>query len=221
MLVLVVGVVSVATGRANARNPRFLVLSAAAIALAAVNPVYYFFRVGRAVPLMGNSHGSVPNVDELTAVLRDPNIGLVTHAPFLVLALVFALAVLMIRTPRRLASGDAVSAFVGGVGLLFAFSQAINVNSGGTPGPSRYALWFVPLGLPLLRLLEGAPASPTGTATGDGLFGGLRGMEPLGFSSESARELQQPNSRCLLALGTPSVARSSPPRGVHRARAWG
>ncbi len=35
------------------------------------------------------------------------------------------------------------------VPLLFAFAQTMNVNHGGTPGMSRYALWFIPLAAPL------------------------------------------------------------------------
>ena len=37
-----------------------------------------------------------------------------------------------------------------GAAFLFAFTQTVNVNSGGTPGPSRYGLWLLPLALPWL-----------------------------------------------------------------------
>jgi hypothetical protein len=37
-----------------------------------------------------------------------------------------------------------------GVPLLFAFAQTMNINHGGTPGMSRYALWMIPLAAPLV-----------------------------------------------------------------------
>ena len=38
-----------------------------------------------------------------------------------------------------------------GLGFLFVFAQTTNVNSGGTVHMSRYALWLLPLSLPLLE----------------------------------------------------------------------
>lgn len=40
--------------------------------------------------------------------------------------------------------------------LLFAFAQTMNVNHGGTPGMSRYALWLLPLAAPLVDAAYGA-----------------------------------------------------------------
>jgi hypothetical protein len=151
---------SLATRRVDARDRQFTALCAAGVGLAAVNPVYYFFRVGRAVPLLGYSHGGWPNIDELTAVVRDPNIGLLAHAPVLVFVLAGVLGVLVVKAPASLRRVDAACALSAAVALLFAFSQATNVNNGGTAGPSRYAVWFIPLGLPLLRLFDAVHAGP-------------------------------------------------------------
>jgi hypothetical protein len=46
---------------------------------------------------------------------------------------------------------------LGAAALLFAFAQAININHGGTPGMSRYAVWLIPLAvavLPKRRTIE-------------------------------------------------------------------
>ena len=49
------------------------------------------------------------------------------------------------------------------VGLL-TFAQTPNVNHGGTPGPSRYGLWLMPLAIPALRAMTSGSGSPRGRA---------------------------------------------------------
>ena len=56
----------------------------------------------------------------------------------------------MKRSPFTLRRRDIAAAALATAALLVTFAQTLNVNSGGTPGPSRYAIWLVPLALPLL-----------------------------------------------------------------------
>jgi len=74
--------------------------------------------------------------------LADPNLGLLPHAPILVAAAVVGLW----QESRRTVATIAVAS----MGLLVVFAAAGNVNHGGTPGMSRYALWLLALSTPLL-----------------------------------------------------------------------
>lgn len=160
--------VLVLTRNASLRDRRFIVLCLAGVLLAAMHPVYYgLLRGGPPFPLAMSAHGRVPNIDELTAVVRDTNIGLVANAPPLVLGLLVAGGVLLVRSPRLLLGVDTGLALCAATIFLASFAQTINVNSGGTPGMSRYALWLIPLFLPFLRRFDRAlrPATLRRTAT--------------------------------------------------------
>ena len=76
----------------------------------------------------------------------------------------FAVICVVIVTAWRRAGPSRRLAFVLGAQafFLFAFAQAPNANSGGTPGMSRYALWLLPLAVLLLDR-DGARKA-TGTA---------------------------------------------------------
>jgi hypothetical protein len=127
------------------RRPRgpvpFLALGAAAL-IAALPSLYYAWHLGTWSPLAGTIERGVPSVRALLTVLVDPNLGLVPYAPVLV-----ALAVLGIAAqPRRTLML---------VGLLFlallvVVSRPVNVNHGGSPGMSRYALWLLACMMPLV-----------------------------------------------------------------------
>ncbi len=124
--------------------------------LAALNPVYYQLRVGRPLPLLAATHGGWPTLSELTAVATDLNLGLVPAAPLFVLALLSGVWLLLRRAPRRLLAADVVLAGVTAVAFLLIFAQVTNINHGGTPGMSRYALWLVPLTIPVFKHLATA-----------------------------------------------------------------
>lgn len=114
----------------------------AALAIAAVAPVYYHWHLGVWSPLSTTLGWTVPSVRALLTPLFDPNLGLIVYAPVLaLLACVGATA----HTRRSLLFFAATTA-----GLLVVFAESGNVNHGGTPGVSRYALWLLAIASPLI-----------------------------------------------------------------------
>jgi len=129
---------------------RALAGTAVGAVVAAIHPLYYWVRLGVPTPLVTAARQSWPTGTELSAVAIDPNIGLLGNYPQWLAAVGLAALFLMRRSPFTLLRRDIVGAFLATTGLLVMFAQTLNVNSGGTPGPSRYAIWLVPLALPLL-----------------------------------------------------------------------
>jgi hypothetical protein len=91
-----------------------------------------------------------PGARELLTTSFDPNVGIFTLNPFLTGAIVIALFIALTRAPRRLFT--LAHGYVLFVAALFVVSSAMitNVNSGRTPGPSRYGLWLLPIAIPVL-----------------------------------------------------------------------
>lgn len=168
------GAAMVALGAASAQNialaPALAIAAAAALgrravradwrfwcglacggALAAFSPAYYWIRLGTWSPLAGTAVGRMPSLTQLTAPLLDLNLGLLMAFPWLGIAVVMGAWVLVRTAPRRLLAPDIVASVACAVAFLLAASQAPNVNSGGTPGISRYGIWFLPLAIPILR----------------------------------------------------------------------
>ena len=82
-------------------------------------------------PILGLSTGRALvtrlSLARFMVFIDDPNFGLVAWCPFLVITtLVVALL------------------------FMYSFAQTPNLNSGGTFGMARYALWFIPLAIPVL-----------------------------------------------------------------------
>jgi len=101
----------------------------------------------------------VPTLPELRFPLFDLNFGLVPGAPVFAIALVVTF-VLLVRRPRQLASWDLAVALAAVPVFLYAFSQSPSLAAGGTPSMTRYALWLMPLAIPLLarvREIDGVP----------------------------------------------------------------
>ncbi|MGE5358373.1 MAG: hypothetical protein ACM3NQ_05095, partial [Bacteroidales bacterium] len=147
--------------RPVSREPRFWLGAAAGVLLALLHPLYYEWRWRVPTPqVFQGSHARVPSLQELAAVIWDPNIGLVAHAPFFGAAVLIAAITLILRTRRRRLStedgstrgsgADVWLALTAAAIFLGSFSQTTNFNNGGTCGMSRYALWLIPLGLPFL-----------------------------------------------------------------------
>jgi hypothetical protein len=94
----------------------------------------------------------------LLAVIVDPSIGLVGNFPVFLAVVVAAGGVLARCTPRDhrppMTSALAVATLAGAV-FLFAFARTTNVHHGGTPSLSRYAIWLIPLAIPLLEHANG------------------------------------------------------------------
>jgi len=119
----------------------FVSLAAAAL-LAALPAAYYTWHLGTWSPLAGTIESEVPTVRALLTALIDPNLGLVPYAPVPV-----ALAVLGIAgQPRRTLMLVGLLFLV----LLVVVSRPVNLNHGGSPGMSRYALWLMACTTPLV-----------------------------------------------------------------------
>ena len=133
----------------------------AATAMTVANPIYYAVRVGGALPLVTDgTSGALPNIDEIGVVLWDLNIGLIWAFP-LIAPVVVAIVVWVLRhDPRRLAQADMLLAAGAAVVFLLSFAQTRNYNHGATPSVSRYALWLIPLTIPLLRAIGGRGTPP-------------------------------------------------------------
>jgi hypothetical protein len=146
----VVVAVIVAAVRAVIRPPRKrgeFVWLGAAVLCAALHPVYYLWHLGRLTPLVAESEWRLPTLRAALSPVVDLNLGLLWCAP------VAAVVILWSLTLKRDIVWRAILVFFA-VAFLMSFAQAPNVNHGGTPSLSRYALWLIPL--PLL-VLDPAP----------------------------------------------------------------
>jgi hypothetical protein len=132
------------------RDPQVWGGAAAGIALALLHPLYYALRLGIWSPLRPAVVPHWPGMAELTAVLWDPNLGILVFTPVFTLTIAVGFVALVITTRARLASPELWFAALLGVFFLFSFAQTGNANSGATFNPSRYGLWLLPLTLPLL-----------------------------------------------------------------------
>jgi len=118
--------------------------------LLSLGPAYYLWRVGHPSPLSWTILRHWPGLAELSAVLVDPNLGLLFGWPSLFLAVVVAAIGVASRKTLE-AHGDTVILLAGTAAvILVAVTQPGNLNHGATRGVSRYALWLVPLAVPLL-----------------------------------------------------------------------
>lgn len=153
-LALVFPIVCLVAWRSSGRtlsDPRLLAGVLCGVALAALPLAYYEWHLGVSSPLLAATSRHVPGLAELTPVLLDANIGLLPNFPPLAGVVLPAVLLLAARAPGRLVSLEIAGAAVAGLLLLAAFAQSTNLNHGATPGMSRYALWLIPLAIPLLR----------------------------------------------------------------------
>ena len=150
-IVLLVPVAALTAFVGGARDRRLFAGLFAGLALTAINPVYYYLRMKTPLALAHASTGRLPTFEEAGAVLFDLNLGLVWAFPVLVMMTVFAVAAGTVTTPRWWQRPSIWFSLAGATVLLSVVSQAPNVNHGGTPGVSRYALWFIPLAIPWLQ----------------------------------------------------------------------
>jgi hypothetical protein len=118
--------------------------------LALLHPVYSFVTHGTVSLLARSTRQTLPRFIEWSAVVVDPNIGILPNYPALALAALLALLVVLAQKPRDLLSSDVLAAVTACGAFLFSFAQTPNFHNGATPCLSRYALWLVPLSIPLL-----------------------------------------------------------------------
>ena len=138
------------TARSWLRDRRYWAGLLCGFLVAAAHPLYYLRAQGVLTPLGDSAERSV-GMSAWWAVLLDPNIGLAAHAPAFV-ALVLLCAVITLRRCVSRRDGLIDLAWSAALAVLFlvAFTRVGNINHGGTPGLSRYALWLVALASPWL-----------------------------------------------------------------------
>lgn len=128
--------------------------AAAGFALACLHPVYTYVHFHTPSLLLAATRSGMPSLASLTSVVIDPTIGLTGNFPVFLAVVAVSLAVLAARRDREgLARGTIVAAIAAAV-FLFSFSRTTNVHHGGTPSVSRYALWLIPLAVPLLSAMQ-------------------------------------------------------------------
>jgi hypothetical protein len=157
VLVGVIAVASVAFHRPWLADRRFRLGLIAGGVLSILHPAYYYVRHGTPSLLLQVANTGAPTAAELSTVLFDLEVGLLASFPMLPIVLAVAVALAIRRGWRTLVTVDVVVAAVATLFFLYVFGTKDNVHHGATPSLSRYALWFIPLAMPLLKsdLLRG------------------------------------------------------------------
>ncbi len=152
LFVLVVGVVQ--HGRRK-WNLSIVLLIGAALALNALHPLYYLLRYGVPSPqfLSGSAQAGL-HLPRFWIWPLDPDVGLLPNWWLGCIILLVALFI-AIKSKWRFTGLRNWLAFtlVFLVVSLLAQSSTINLNSGASPGLSRYALWYMCLFFPALLLI--------------------------------------------------------------------
>jgi hypothetical protein len=154
ILVVIVSVASVIHNRSVFTDRRFIAGAAAGLALALLHPVYTYTHYGTPSLLLQQARSDLPTLQSLSAVVFDPTLGLVGNFPLFLVVVAAGLLTLAGRGTRNLLSEGIVVSAVAAAIFIFAFSRTMNMHHGGTPSLSRYALWLIPLAVPLLSMLE-------------------------------------------------------------------
>ncbi|HEY3383366.1 MAG TPA: hypothetical protein VGK32_16460 [Vicinamibacterales bacterium] len=154
-LIGLIGVAQILTNHQLWHDRRWWSGVAAGVGLAVLPPLYYLTRYGRLSLLTGATRGTMPAFAEFVAPVLDTDMGLVASCPVFALVALAAVVLLARYRWRDLLAGDVQVAWLAAMVFLAAFSQTTNLRHGGTPGMSRYALWLIPLAVPLLRRIGG------------------------------------------------------------------
>ncbi len=132
-----------------------IVLIVATLAVNALHPLYYLLRFGVPSPqfLSGSARAGL-HLSQFWIWLLDPDVGLLPNWWVGVVILLWALTIAINRRSRFSGLRNWLGftlAFL--VVSLLAQSSTINLNSGASPGLSRYALWYLCLFFPALLLM--------------------------------------------------------------------
>lgn len=119
--------------------------------LITVPPAYYLWRLGIPSPLTASTVTRWPGLFDALFPFTDVSVGLVFRFPPFVLAVVTAAGWLAWRELSRLREPLIATTALAALALLWAVGQPLSQNHGGSPDLSRYALWLMPLALPLLQ----------------------------------------------------------------------
>jgi hypothetical protein len=135
---------------------RLLAGAAGGLSLALLHPIYNYAYHGTPSLLLAATRHDSPTLQSLSAVLFDPTLGLIGNFPLFLIVVAGAILALMRRDRLALFSADILVAGLAAGIFLFSFSRTMNMHHGGTPGLSRYAVWLIPLAVPLLSATERA-----------------------------------------------------------------
>jgi hypothetical protein len=154
----VIALTAIAVRPSRLRDWRLYLGGAAAAAIAAISPLYYETRLH--TPSLLSNIGAArmlwPSPARLLLFLCDPNFGLIVWCPILAGTVAVTATALIARKPRPRSLLLLLASAVIAVIFMFAFAQTNNLNSGGTFGMARYAVWFIPLAIPALALGQAA-----------------------------------------------------------------
>jgi hypothetical protein len=153
LLVPIVFFATVLRDRSALTDRRVIGGAAVAAALALLHPLYTYTHHGTWSLLLKQTQAGVPTFQMLSAVVLDPTLGLVGNFPIFLVVIIAGSLTLMRRRRHLLAEAAIVPTVVAAM-FLFSFSRTTNVHHGGTPSLSRYALWLIPLAVPLLSALH-------------------------------------------------------------------
>jgi hypothetical protein len=124
--------------------------AAVGLIAAALQPAYLYATHGTPSLLLAATIPGIPSLAEVAVVPFDLNVGLIVGFPALMIATVIATIRLARRHPAALLTADIAGAAAAGAVFLIAFASTANLHHGATPGITRYALWLIPLTIPLL-----------------------------------------------------------------------
>ena len=145
-----VGVATLVHDRRLLRDRRWWFGAAAGAALVALHPLYMLVRHGLPTLQVHATTAGMPGWAQMSAAIFDPNIGLVANFPAFAVVVAAASVLVLTRSPRTLLAIDVVAVLLAAIVFTIAFGKAGNLHHGATPNVSRYALWYIPLALPLL-----------------------------------------------------------------------
>lgn len=154
LFVVVVVCMAVALYNTGWRDRRIWLASLFAVGATAAHPLYYYSRLGILTGMYDSVDYHLPAFRELTLVLFDTNLGVLIYDPLLLAVAAVATLEAVTRPNRKpFDSVDGAIALIA-LTLIVAFTQTTNINSGGTPGPSRYGLWLVPFVIPIVASIR-------------------------------------------------------------------
>jgi len=154
ILVPIVFAAAVARDRSAWTDRRMIAGAAGATALALLHPVYTYTHHGRLSLLLEQTRADAPTFQTLSAVVLDPSVGLIGNFPVFLLVVIAGLLTLVQRSRRDLFLETVIVPGAAAAIFLFSFSRTTNVHHGGTPSLSRYAVWLIPLAVPILAALQ-------------------------------------------------------------------
>jgi hypothetical protein len=156
VLVPIVFVAAVIRCRSALTDRRVILGVTAAVALVLLHPIYTYTHHGTWSLLLQQTRSGAPTFQMWSAVVLDPSVGLIGSFPLFLIVVIAGVVTLVRHSRECLLSEDVIIPMVTAAIFLFSFSRTTNVHHGGTPAVSRYALWLIPLALPLLAMLNHA-----------------------------------------------------------------